>query len=136
MTAERVRCVHAEGSGCYGQDGADDVAADAALLARALPSRPVRLQWMREQEQQWEPSGPAMVARVRGTLDQAGRIAAWDYEVWSNTHARRPGPAGVLLAAQALANPFEPPPPHPIPMPEGGGDRNSIPIYYTSPLKH
>jgi len=129
MPAERVRCVHAEGSGCYGQDGADDVAADAALLARALPGRPVRLQWMREQEQQWEPYGPAMVARVRGTLDQAGRIAAWDYEVWSNTHTRRPGPAGVLLAAQALADPFEPPPPHPIPMPEGGGDRNSVPIY-------
>ncbi|MBV8703006.1 MAG: xanthine dehydrogenase family protein molybdopterin-binding subunit, partial [Acetobacteraceae bacterium] len=129
MPAERVRCVHAEGSGCYGQDGADDVAADAALLARAVPGRPVRLQWMREQEQQWEPYGPAMVARARGALDRAGRIAAWDYQVWSNTHARRPGPAGVLLAAQALADPFEPPPPHPIPMPEGGGDRNSVPIY-------
>ncbi len=129
MPAEQVRCVHMEGAGCYGQDGADDVAADAALLARAMPGRPVRLQWMREQEQQWEPYGPAMLARIRGSLDQAGRIAAWDYQVWSNTHARRPGPAGVLLAAQSLAEPFSSPPPRPIPMPEGGGDRNINPLY-------
>jgi nicotinate dehydrogenase subunit B len=129
MPADQVRCIHLEGAGCYGQNGADDVAADAALLARAMPGRPVRLQWMREQEQQWEPYGPAMLARVRGALDQAGRIAAWDYQVWSNTHARRPGPAGVLLAARALADPFEPPPPKAIPMPEGGGDRNIVPLY-------
>ena len=33
-----VRCVHVEGSGCYGHNGADDVALDAALLARAVPA--------------------------------------------------------------------------------------------------
>ena len=66
MPIERVRCIHAEGSGCYGHNGADDAAADAALLARALPGRPVRLQWMREQEHAWEPFGPAMVVRIVG----------------------------------------------------------------------
>src|SRR5206468_6525892 len=60
LPKERVRCIHVEGSGCYGHNGADDVAADAALLARALPGRPVRMQWMREQEHAWEPYGSAM----------------------------------------------------------------------------
>ncbi|WP_342241079.1 xanthine dehydrogenase family protein molybdopterin-binding subunit [Inquilinus sp. OTU3971] len=126
---EQVRCIHVQGSGCYGHNGADDAAADAALLATALPGRPVRVQWMREQEHAWEPYGPAMVAQARATLDEAGRIADWDYGVWSNTHSMRPGPAGSLLAARHLAKPFPVPPPRPLPQPEGGGDRNAIPLY-------
>ncbi|WP_221938288.1 molybdopterin cofactor-binding domain-containing protein [Mycobacterium sp. KBS0706] len=126
---EQVRCIHVPGSGCYGHNGADDAAADAALLAAALPGRAVRVQWMREQEHAWEPFGPAMVAQARATLDQAGRIADWDYGVWSNTHSMRPGPAGSLLAARHLAKPFPVPAPRPLPQPEGGGDRNAIPLY-------
>jgi nicotinate dehydrogenase subunit B len=129
MPQEQVRCIHAEGSGCYGHNGADDAAADAALIARRFPDRPVRLQWMREQEHAWEPYGPAMVTRARASLDAAGNIADWDYEVWSNTHSTRPGPAGRLLAAGHLASPFAPPPPRALPQPEGGGDRNAIPLY-------
>jgi nicotinate dehydrogenase subunit B len=129
MPKEKVRCIHREGSGCYGHNGADDAAGDAALLARALPGRPVRLQWMREQEQAWEPYGPAMVAKVSASLDGNGSVVDWDYGVWSNTHTMRPGPAGSLLAARYLASAFPEPEPKPIPMPEGGGDRNSIPLY-------
>jgi nicotinate dehydrogenase subunit B len=129
MPKEKVHCIHREGSGCYGHNGADDAAGDAALLARALPGRPVRLQWMREQEHTWEPYGPAMVAKVSASLDQNGGIADWDYGVWSNTHTMRPGPAGSLIAARSLASAFPEPEPKPIPMPEGGGDRNSIPLY-------
>jgi nicotinate dehydrogenase subunit B len=129
LPSERVRCVHMEGSGCYGHNAADDAAADAALLAMALPDRPVRLQWMREHEHAWEPYGPAMVTTARASLDAGGRIADWQYEVWSNTHSTRPGAAGNLLAAQHLAKPFTPPPPRPLPQPEGGGDRNAIPLY-------
>src|SRR6185437_13126580 len=55
VAAERVRCIHLEGSGCYGHNGADDAAADAALIASHLPGHPIRLQWMREQEFAWEP---------------------------------------------------------------------------------
>ena len=62
---DAVRCVHAEGSGCYGHNGADDVGLDAALLARAVPGRPVRLQWMRDDEFGWEPFGPAMIMRAK-----------------------------------------------------------------------
>jgi len=126
---EMVRCIHAEGSGCYGHNGADDVAADAALLARAFPGRPVRVQWMREDEHGWEPFGPGMVATVEATLDARGAIAWWNYEVWSPSHNTRPGKAGNLLAATHLARPFAPPPAKPIPQPEGSGDRNAIPYY-------
>jgi CO/xanthine dehydrogenase Mo-binding subunit len=125
-----VRCIHVEGAGCYGQNGADDVAGDVAVIARAMPGKPIRLQWMREQEHGWEPYGPAQSANVSAALDGSGKIVAWNYEVWSNTHSTRPeGPPGVLVPAQYLAQPFKPPPPRPLPMPEGGGDRNAIPIY-------
>ncbi len=129
VAPQQVRCIQTEGSGCYGHNGADDAAADAALLARALPGRPVRVQWMREQEHAWEPFGPAMMVKVNASLDSGGGISDWDYGVWSNTHSTRPGPAGSLLAARHLADPFPQPPPKDIPMPSGGGDRNSIPLY-------
>jgi CO/xanthine dehydrogenase Mo-binding subunit len=129
MPVEQVRCIHVEGSGCYGHNGADDAAADAALIARALPGRPVRVQWMREQEHGWEPYGPAMVTKMSAALDGNGRIVDWDYGVWSNTHSMRPGGAGALIAARSLAQPFAEPVPKPLPQPEGGGDRNAIPLY-------
>ena len=66
MPPRDVRCIHVEGSGCYGHNGADDVALDAALLARAVPGRPVRLQWMRDDEFAWEPYGPAMAMQRQG----------------------------------------------------------------------
>jgi nicotinate dehydrogenase subunit B len=129
LDKSRIRCVHVEGSGCYGHNGADDVAADAVLLARAWPGKPVRVQWMREDEHAWEPLGPPMLSSVKARLDASGKIADWEYEVWSPPHNARPGKAGNLLAATLLARPFMPPPAKPIPQPEGGGDRNAIPLY-------
>ena len=129
VPAASVRLIHVEGSGCYGHNGADDAAADAALIARELPGVPVRVQWMREQEHGWEPFGPAMVTKLKASLDGNGAIASWNFEVWSNTHTMRPGGAGSMLAAQHMAQPFAAPAPKPIPLPEGGGDRNAIPIY-------
>jgi len=126
---DTIRCIHLEGAGCYGHNGADDVAADAALLARALPGRPVRVQWMREEEHAWEPLGAAMVVDVAATLDGNGRIADWQYAVLTPSHNQRPGKAGNLLAATHLAKPFAPPVPKPSPQPEGSGDRNAIPYY-------
>jgi nicotinate dehydrogenase subunit B len=129
MQPDKVHCIHVEGSGCYGHNGADDAAGDAALIARQLPGKPVRVQWMREQEFAWEPFGPAMITKVQATLDSNGHIASWDYGVWSNTHSMRPGPAGALLAAQHMSAAYAPPAPKPLPQPEGGGDRNAIPLY-------
>jgi CO/xanthine dehydrogenase Mo-binding subunit len=125
----KVRVIHVEGSGCYGHNGADDAAADAALIARALPGVPVRVQWMREQEHAWEPFGPAMVTKLKASLDNSGAISDWNFEVWSNTHSMRPGGAGSMLAAQHMAQPFALPAPRPLPLPDGGGDRNAIPLY-------
>jgi nicotinate dehydrogenase subunit B len=124
-----IRLIHVEGSGCYGHNGADDAAADAALIARALPGIPVRVQWMREQEHAWEPYGPAMVTKLKASLDGNGKIVDWNFDVWTNTHSMRPGGAGSMLAAQHMAEPFAVPAPKPIPLPAGGGDRNAIPIY-------
>lgn len=129
LPAERIHCIQVDGSGCYGHNGADDAAADAALLAMALPGPPVRLQWMREQEHAWEPYGSAMITKVRAALAPAGHITTWDYAVRSCTHATRAGPAGNLLPAWLLAHPRAPPPPRPLPLPEGGGHRNSAPLY-------
>jgi nicotinate dehydrogenase subunit B len=129
MPPASVRLIHVEGSGCYGHNGADDAAADAALIARAMPGVSVRVQWMREQEHAWEPYGPAMVTKLKASLDDAGMIADWNFEVWSNTHSMRPGGAGCMLAAQHMAQPIAVPAAKPIPLPEGGGDRNAIPIY-------
>jgi len=131
VPANMVRCVHVEGSGCYGHNGADDVALDAALLARAAPDRPVRLQWMRDDEFAWEPYGAAMIMQAKAALDAEGRIADWQYELWSNTHSTRPqSTSGAnVLAAWSLAEPQKMGPPQGIPQPAGGGDRNSIPLY-------
>jgi CO/xanthine dehydrogenase Mo-binding subunit len=129
LAPEKVRCIHAEGAGCYGHNGADDVAADAALAAMATPGRPVRLQWMREQEHGWEPMGPAMTVDLQAGLTPDGHIASWRYELWSNEHNGRPAGAGGLLAGLEVDPPFPRQVPKPIPMPEGGADRNSYPIY-------
>jgi len=132
LDTEALRCVHAEGAGCYGHNGADDVALDAALLARAAAGRPVRLQWMRDDEFAWEPYGAAMLARAKASLDAGGKIVEWAYEVWSNTHSTRPAaPDGNnnLLGSWYTANPSQPGPPVNIPRPAGGGDRNAVPLY-------
>jgi CO/xanthine dehydrogenase Mo-binding subunit len=126
-----VHCIHTEGAGCYGHNGADDVALDAALVARASGGRPVKLQWMRDDEFQWEPYGSAMVMKLSGGLDAQGNIANWTHDVWSHPHNNRPGaPDGVnLLASWYLEKPHKPPFPADVPQPTGGSDRNSIPLY-------
>ena len=129
LPTARIRCIQVEGSGCYGHNGADDAGADAALLAMAVPPRPVRVQWTREQEHAWEPYGSAMITKARAALGSEGRITAWDYSVRSCAHATRAGPAGNLLPAWLLAHPSTPQPPRPLPLPEGGGHRNAAPIY-------
>jgi xanthine dehydrogenase molybdopterin-binding subunit B len=50
MNPADIHLIHTEGSGCYGHNGADDAALDAALLARAIPGRPVSLKGQREDE--------------------------------------------------------------------------------------
>jgi CO/xanthine dehydrogenase Mo-binding subunit len=126
----KVRMQHVQGSGCYGHNMADDAAADAALLAMAVPGTPVRLQYSREQEHQWEPYGSAMVIKARAGLDAQGNVLDWDLTLWSTPHGTRPGGnPGNLLSARYLEKPF------PMPKPQNGGapnfaaDRNGIALY-------
>lgn len=129
MPKESIRCIHVEGSGCYGHNGADDAAAHAAYLARALPGRPVRLQWMRDQENLWDHYTPAMVTEVNAAVAADGTIVSWDYALWSSSHNERIVNAGRLLPATLLEKPFTSAPSVPMVQPEGGGDRNAIPLY-------
>lgn len=129
-----IRVIHREGAGCYGANGADDAALDAALLARAVPGQPVRVQWMREDEFGWEPFGTAMVVRLGAGLTPEGRIETWEHEVWGNGHRDRLGPDAPatitnLLAARHLASPFEASTPAPPPSPTAGSGRNAAPLY-------
>lgn len=137
MEPKDIRCTHVEGAGCYGHNGADDVALDAALVARATGGRPVKLQWMRDDEFLWEPYGSAMVMKLSGGIDAQGNIVDWSHELWSHPHSTRPGSsAGVnLLAARDLAQPFPLVPPADVPQPTGGSDRNAIPLYDLPNLK-
>ena len=131
MPEERVLVHHAEGAGCYGHNGADDVALDAALIAQHTKGKPVRLQWTREDEFAWEPYGPAMAVALEASLDGEGNIVAWRHDLWSNGHTHRPGRSQkpVLLAAGEIAEPFERAPAIDPPLPSGGAQRNAVPGY-------
>jgi CO/xanthine dehydrogenase Mo-binding subunit len=80
MPEEQVRCIYLEGSGCYGRNGHEDAAGDAALLSRAVDGRPVRVQWMRQDEHGWDPKGPPTLIDLRAALDANGNVVAWESE--------------------------------------------------------
>lgn len=129
LPPDKVRVIHTPSAGCYGQNGADDVTAEAAVIAMALPGRPIRLQWMREQEFGWEPLGCAMMTDVEASLGADGLISRWKYRVWSNSHNNRPVGPGGYAVAQEVTKGFPMQEAKPIPMPEGDGDRNANPLY-------
>jgi CO/xanthine dehydrogenase Mo-binding subunit len=125
-----IIAVHVEGSGCYGHNGADDVACDASLVARATGGRPVKLQWMREDEFGWEPYGSAMVMKLQARVDASGQVVDWQHETWSHPHSTRPGGAGSnLLAGWDIANPVPMGAPINGAQPAGAADRNAVPLY-------
>ena len=132
MPEDDIHAIHVDGPGCYGHNGADDVALDAALLARAMPGRPVSLKWTRGDEHAWEPYGPATVIEMQGSLDANGDVIDWNHDVWGYTHSGRPragGPISGLLAAWHLAKPFQQPQPGPGRWNQGGIHRNADPLY-------
>jgi nicotinate dehydrogenase subunit B len=132
LAEDQVRVRHVEGAGCYGHNGADDVAMDAALLALAVPGRPVQVVWSRSDELGWAPYGPAAVVRITADVDARGDVLSWRHEIWGNGHVTRPGvarPIGLLAAShrdggepiEAAADP---------PLERGGGaGRNAVPGY-------
>ncbi len=113
MALEDVCVVHMPGPGCYGHNGADDAALDAALVARAIPGTPVLLKWTREDEHAWEPYATCMAMDLTASLDATGAVLAWGHESFGDTFMMRPrsGPerAGPrrLLAMRHRAEPLE-----------------------------
>jgi len=129
LDPKNISVRHVQGPGCYGHNGADDAAADAAIIAMQRPGTPIRVRWRRAEEFAFEPVSSAMVVKVRAALDAAGRPADWTAEIWSGTHSARPG-SGNLLGAQALPAPPPDHAPHDVPDAGGGGAvRNATPLY-------
>jgi nicotinate dehydrogenase subunit B len=81
LPPESVRLIYVDGAGCYGMNGHDDAAADAALVSKAV-GKPVRVQWMRADEHGWDPKGPPQLLALEGALAGDGSIAAWRSEMW------------------------------------------------------
>ncbi len=138
LDAGAITVRHRQGAGCYGHNGADDVAMDAALIARERPGRTVRVQWSRAQELSVVPFGSAMVVGLTASLDARGRPVDWTIEVWSGTHGQRPGHNGRinLLAAAALPGAVPTPPAPDVPDAAGfGGLRNAIALYDLPPQR-
>jgi CO/xanthine dehydrogenase Mo-binding subunit len=130
LEPEKVRVQHASGAGCYGHNGADDVAFDAAFIAHTW-GLSVRVQWSREDEMSVSPMGAASVVDIKASVDPDGRISQWQTQVWSPTHLSRPGWGdGIqLLGAWSAFENCPQPAPKDVPLPTGGGLRNAIPAY-------
>ncbi len=103
LPVDAVELVYRDGAGCYGMNGHDDAAADAALLSQ-LAGRPVRVQWSRADEHGWDPKGPPQLLDIRAAVDAEGNIAAWRTEMWlprataglPNVPLLAPDEAGIL----------------------------------------
>ncbi len=135
MDPDSVRIAHVPGAGCYGHNGADDAAVDAALIARALPGTPVLLKWSRADEHAWEPYGTCMVMELAASLDSRGRVVAWSHESFGDTYSMRPrpGPGGAgparLLAMRHVAEARPAPVAQPAMARHMGIHRNLEPLY-------
>ncbi len=125
---ETIVVRHAHGPGCYGHNGADDAALDAAIVATLVPGTPVRVLWSRADEFAFAPAGTAMQTTLRAVLDSNGLPADLTATITSGIHVNRA--PGRLLASRTLPNaqPLPPPAESSDPYP-GAGTRNIVPCY-------
>ena len=130
LDASKIIVQHVQGAGCYGHNGADDAAADAAIIAMKMPGKPVRVRWRREEEFIYEPKQPAMTVKVRALVGADGKPSDWTAEIWSGNHNGRPGGGNALLPEEALPDYTPLPPANEVPEANGGGaTRNAEPLY-------
>ncbi len=135
LSKQQVQVIHEPGAGCYGHNGADDVAFDAAFIAHTWGLN-VRVQWSREDELTVSPMGAASSVDIQAGLSADGHIQNWHVQVWSHAHVNRPGWGNglqLLGAWQALSD-EKPPEPKDMPLPAGGGLRNAVPAYEVGEL--
>ena len=132
LPPDQIHVVHVEGAGCYGHNGADDVALDAALMALAAEPDPVSVKWTRADEHGCEPYGPAALQDLQASLDSNGRIVDWRHEAYSFSHIGRPRPTpgySNLQSAWLREKAMAPPPRRALKFAEVGIHRNLTPIY-------
>ena len=90
INEDKVTLNYVPGSGCYGHNGADDVAFEVAVLSKEFPKMHILLKWTREDEHCWEPYGSASLNKLEGVINDAGKIVYWSNEVYSDTYLTRP----------------------------------------------
>ena len=136
LPLDTVQVTFMPGAGCYGHNGADDAAFDAALIALAVPGKPVLLKWTREEEHAWEPYGSAMVCELRASLDGNGKIIDWSHESYGDTFimgrpaaGRTGSPASKLLSNRFRTDAPEQSLAQPAMGPHVGIHRNLEPLY-------
>jgi CO/xanthine dehydrogenase Mo-binding subunit len=152
VDAKQIEVQHMRGAGCYGHNGADDVAYDAAWLARHVPGQCVRVQWTREEEMQQSPLAPAMRVKLQATVQtnsettnfehrQNGRgieLLTWQHDVWSQGHSSRPGRAATPAFKDSWQTEKNFPVLEPINVAAAAGagaERNAVPPYISTHVK-
>src|SRR5688572_13426290 len=141
---EQVRVVWMEGPQAYGRTAADDAGFEAAYLAKEI-GRPVRVQWMRNEETAWDTKGPAFTFKIRGGLDAKGNLMALDYDARAADfyHVGYNEPDTVLIAQlmgmrrakPAAGNASAPSDMYAIPNRRTAGHVVSMPLVHESPLR-
>ncbi|HEX7360138.1 MAG TPA: molybdopterin cofactor-binding domain-containing protein [Bryobacteraceae bacterium] len=144
MPHDRVRVVWMMGSQCYGRSAAEDAAFEAAWIARQI-GRPVRMQWMRDEETAWDTKGPAFLVKTRGALDSDGNLVAYDFHARScdYNHVGYNEPDTVLIAQLMGSRKARPAPGstsmpsdmYAIPNRKMDGDVVGLPIVWETPLR-
>jgi len=152
VDAQQIEVQHMRGAGCYGHNGADDVAYDAAWLAKHVPGQCVRVQWTREEEMQQSPLAPAMRVKLQATVQantettkfdsrQDGldiELLTWQHDVWSQGHSTRPGRAATPAFKDSWQTEKKFPVLEPINVAAAAGagaERNAVPPYISSHVK-
>ena len=134
VDAPQIEVQHMRGAGCYGHNGADDVAYDAAWLAKQVPGQCVRVQWSREEEMQQSPLAPAMRVKIKATVNPTGSctLEDWQHDVWSQGHSSRPGRAATPAFKDSWQTEHKFPVLEPINVAAAAGagaERNAVPPY-------
>lgn len=131
INESNIHIIHKPGAGCYGHNGADDVALDAALIALEIPNKWIKLQWDRTDEFIWEPYGSPMIINLQAIINKEKNIISLNTKIISDTHSTRPMDGGNLIAEWYIKNGM----PKKAIEPMEGAYRNAIPKYRIPFLK-
>ncbi len=144
LPQEQVRVIWMHGPQGFGRTAAEDAACEAAWIAREL-GRPVRIQWMRDEETAWDSKSPAFLVKMRGALDRDGRLTAYDFKARScdYNHLGYNEPDTVLIAQlmgsrrtrPAAGSASVPSDMYVIPNRRMAGEVVGLPIVWETPLR-